>query len=118
MNKENIMAKLETKLTGSIDRWADKIRKGILQGSVSASLEDESAFHSTDGQCRCRVLVFERYSMAGGNRLSLSVTLFQEAAGNIDCSAITSGGSQAALFKLNTWGEESFMDCFRAVIGK
>ena len=112
------MSKLETTLTGSIDRWADKIREGILQGSVSASLEDQSAFCSADGQCRCRVLVFERYSMAGGNRLSLSVTLFQEAGGPIDCSAITAGGSQAAFFKLNTWGEESFLDCFRAVIGQ
>jgi hypothetical protein len=64
------------------------------------------------------VLVFERYSMAGGNRLSLSVTLFQDATGSIDCSAITSGGSQAAFFKLNTWGEESFLDRFRAVIGQ
>ncbi|MBR4193986.1 MAG: hypothetical protein IKQ54_06625 [Oscillospiraceae bacterium] len=112
------MAKLETTLTGSIDRWGDKIREGILQGSVSASLEDESAFESADGQCQCRVLVFERYSMAGGNRLSLSVTLFQDATGNIDCSAISSGGSQAAFFKLNTWGEENFLDRFRAVIGQ
>ena len=112
------MAKLETTLTGSIDRWADKIREGILQGSVSASLEDQSAFCSADGQCQCRVLVFERYSMAGGNRLSLSVTLFQDATGMIDCSAITSGGSSAAFFKLNTWGEESFLDRFREVIGQ
>lgn len=112
------MAKLETTLTGSIDRWADKIREGILQGSVSASLEDESAFSSADEQCRCRVLVFERYSMAGGNRLSLSVTLFQDGTGDTACSAITAGGSNAALFKLNTWGEESFLDCFRAVIGQ
>lgn len=110
------MSKLETTLTGSIDRWADKIREGILQGSVSASLEDQSAFCSADGQCRCRVLVFERYSMAGGNRLSLSVTLFQDATGIIDCSAISSGGSQAAFFKLYSWGEERFLDCLREII--
>ena len=30
-------------------------------------------------------------------------------------SAITSGGSQAVLFKVNTWGEEAFLDTLRAV---
>ncbi|WP_417104346.1 DUF6054 family protein [Hominenteromicrobium sp.] len=28
---------------------------------------------------------------------------------NLFLSAITSGGSQAMLFKINTWGEESFL---------
>ena len=30
-------------------------------------------------------------------------------------SAITSGGSQAVLFKINTWGEEACLDTLRAV---
>ncbi len=110
------MAKLETTLNGSIEQWAERIETGILEGSVSASLEDRSAFRSADGSCRCLVLVFERYSMAGGNRVSLNVTLFQDATGRIDCSAITAGGSQAAFFKLNTLGEESFLDCFQALL--
>ena len=110
------MAKLETTLRGSIEQWAEKIETGILEGSVSASLEARSAFRSADGSCQCRVLVFERYSMAGGNRVSLSVTLFQDATGRIDCSAISSGGCQAALFKLNTLGEERFLDCLREII--
>ena len=28
-------------------------------------------------------------------------------------SAITSGGSQAMFFKINTWGEEAFLDTLR-----
>jgi hypothetical protein len=28
-------------------------------------------------------------------------------------SAITSGGSRAVFFKINTWGEESFLDTIR-----
>ena len=30
-------------------------------------------------------------------------------------SAITSGGSQAMLFKINTWGEEAFLDQVQAL---
>ena len=110
------MAKLETTLYGSLDTWIDKIEAGILQGSVSASLEDRSDYRSADGRIRCSVRVFERYTMMGGNRVSLNVTLFQDADGTIRCSAITSGGSQAALFKINTFGEESFLDCFREIV--
>jgi hypothetical protein len=29
---------------------------------------------------------------------------------------ITSGGSQAVFFKINTWGEEAFLDTLRAVL--
>ncbi len=112
------MAKLETTLYGSLDRWIDKIEAGILHGSVSASLEDGSDYCSADGRVRCSVRVFERYSMMGGNRVSLNVTLFQDADGVIRCSAITSGGSQATFVKLNTIGEESFLDCFREIVEK
>lgn len=111
------MAKLEMSLQGSLDQWIDRIEAGILHGSVSASLEDGSDFRSGDGRVRCSVRVFERYSMMGGNRVSLNVTLFQDADGVIQCSAIASGGSQAAFFKLNTLGEENFLDCLRKTVG-
>ena len=74
---------------------------------MSATLEDSSDFNC--GDSRCSVRVFERYSYAGGNRVSLSVTLFQGADRVIRLSAITSGGSQAMFFKINTWGEEAFL---------
>ena len=110
------MAKLETTLYGSLDAWIDKIETGIVHGSVSASLEDGSDYCSADGQIRCSVRVFERYSMIGGNRVSLNVTLFRDADGTMRCSAITAGGSQATFFKINTFGEESFLDCFREIV--
>ena len=110
------MAKLETTLYGSLDAWIERIEEGILQGSASAMLEDRSDFRGADGLTRCSVRVFERYSMAGGTRVSLSVTLFQDAAGVIRCSAITAGGSRAAFFKLNTLGEESFLDCLQEIL--
>ena len=48
--------------------------------------------------------------MMGGNRLSLTVTMFQNADSPIRLSAITARGSQAVFFKVNTLGEESFLD--------
>lgn len=56
------------------------------------------------------VRVFERFSYTGGNRVSLNVTLFQNGEEPVHLSAITAGGSQAVFFKLNTFGEEAFLD--------
>lgn len=108
------MAKLERTLNGNFHDILDRITSGILDSSISATLEDSSDF--SDGRSRCSVRVFERYSAMGSNRVSLSVTLFQSEAGDIKLSAITSGGSQAMLFKINTWGEEAFLDVLDGVL--
>ena len=101
------MAKLERNIHGDFQEILTAIEDGILEGSVSATLEDTSDFAGTAS--RCSVRIFERYSYLGSNRVSLSVTLFQEADGPIFLSAITSGGSQAVFFKINTIGEETFL---------
>lgn len=108
------MAKLETTVYGTFDGVLRRIEDGIMEGSISASLEDSSDFRQ--GDARCSVRVFERYSYAGGNRVSLSVTLFQAGSGPIRLSAITAGGSQAMFFKINTWGEEAFLDKLREIL--
>lgn len=108
------MAKLEKRMSGDFDQLLNKIEKGILGGSVSASLEDSSDFYS--GNARCSVRVFERYSYAGGNRLSMTVTLFQDGEDEIQLSAITAGGSNAMFFKLNTWGEETFLEKLKEIL--
>ena len=107
------MAKFTTTLSGDFDHWVSKIQRGILQQSASASLED--SWDMRQGNSRCAVRVFERYSYTGQNRVSMSVTFFQDG-GPIHLCAITSGGSQAMFFKLNTWGEESFLDTLKALI--
>ena len=43
-------------------------------------------------------------------RVSLNITLFQNDKDPVQLSAITAGGSQAVFFKINTWGEEAFLD--------
>lgn len=107
------MAKWETTLTGDFNEILHRIEKGILRGSVSASLEESSDFEANGA--RCSVRVFERYSYAGNNRVSLSVTLFQNGE-QVFCSAVTSGGSQALFFKINTWGEEAFLEKLQEVL--
>lgn len=108
------MAKYESELYGDYNEILSRIEEGIMNGSVSASLEDGSDFRL--GECRCSVRVFERYSYMGGNRVSLNVTLFKEADGRIFISAITSGGSQAMFFKVNTFGEEAFLDKLKEIL--
>ena len=109
------MAKLEQTVYGqSFDTLLRNIEEGILRGSASASLEDSSDFW--EGNARCAVRVFERYSAIGGNRVSMSVTLFQAGDGPVQLSAITAGGSQAMFFKMNTFGEEAFLDKLRELL--
>lgn len=103
------MAKAERSLHGDFLNILNTLTDGILNGSVSATLEDESFFKS--GSALCAVRVFERYSFSGSNRVSMTMTLFQGGPDEpIQLSAITAGGSQATFFKLNTWGEEAFLD--------
>lgn len=111
--EEKPMAQLNYKLNGSFNGWLNRIEDGILNGSASASLEARS--ESRMGDVRCSVRVFERYSWMGGNRVSMTVVLF----GNdnaINLTAVTSGGSQAMFVKINTFGEEAFLDCLREIL--
>ena len=107
------MAKLEKHLRGNFDEMLSRIEAGILNGSMSATLEDRSDFR--EGTARCSVRVFERHSSVGGNRVSLSVTLFQNG-GDICLSAVTSGGSQSMFWKVTTFGEEAFLDKLRELL--
>ena len=107
------MAELNCRLTGSFGGWLKRIEDGILNGSVSASLESKSDSRMDD--VRCSMRVFERYSWMGGNRVSLTVVLFGKD-GAINLTAVTSGGSQAMFFKINTFGEDAFLECLREIL--
>lgn len=108
------MAKLERTVQEDFSTLLGRIEQGIMEGSVSASLEDGSDF--SEGGARCAVRVFERYSYIGSNRVSLSVTLFQAGGGPVHLSAVTAGGSQAMFWKINTFGEEAFLDKLRELL--
>ena len=108
------MAKLEQTLYGNFDQILDRIENGIKDSSISATMEDTSDFY--EGNARCSVRVFERYSYMGGNRVSMNVTLFQVGNGPVHLSAITAGGRQAVFVKITTFGEEAFLDKLRELL--
>lgn len=101
------MAKLERTLNGNFQHFLDYIHDGIIQGSLSASFEDGSDWQ--EGAVRVAVRVYERYSWIGSNRVSLNLTLVGQG-NSLFLSAVTSGGSQAMFFKINTFGEGSFLN--------
>ena len=72
------------------DQLLWKLENEIPASSWSAELEAGSDFK--EGDARCSVRVFERYSVMGGNRLSLTLTMFQNGDSPIRLSAITAGG--------------------------
>ena len=109
------MAKFERALTGDFDAVLDRLHQGVLDGSMSASYEDGSDYAA--GDVRCAVRVYERYSWSGGNRVSMSLTLVGRGR-DLFLSAITSGGSQAMFFKVNTFGEEAFLDTIRKTVDR
>lgn len=107
------MAKIERELSGDFDMILNAVHSAVMGGSLSASLEESSDFY--EGNARCSVRVYERYSWFGGNRLSMSVTLF-EANRIVHISAATTGGSQALFIKINTLGERAFLETVRNTI--
>ena len=106
------MAKYECTLQGDYDQALRYFHEGILNGSMSVSFEEESYFQSFG--VRVTVRVYERYSMTGGNRLSMTLTLMGDGE-KIYLSGITAGGSQGVWLKINTWGEEAFLDILRGL---
>ena len=83
----------------NFDTLLRKLEHAIPDSSWSAELEAGSDFK--EGSARCSVRVFERYSMVGGNRLSLTLTLFQNGDEPIRL---------AVFFKMNTLGEDAFLE--------
>lgn len=109
------MAKYERVISGDFDAILDLVDKTIMNGSISASFEDGSYYEYE--AYRCAVRVYERYSVMGCSRVSMSVTLVGSD-GKYFLSAITSGGSQAAFFKINTFGEKSFLETLSQAMDK
>ena len=86
------MAKLEQVISGDFYEVLGKIERGIVEGSMSASLEEFSDFES--GTARCSVRVFERYSYVGDNRVSNSFSEWKRTDSTFcDCCRWQSGNA-------------------------
>lgn len=107
------MAKYERSMTGDFDALVRVVQEGVVKGSISATLEDQANY--SVGDVRVAVRVFERYSWLGSNRVSLNVTMVGDS-NRLYVAAITSGGSQAMFFKINTFGESAFLKRFAEIV--
>jgi hypothetical protein len=100
------VAKYEKSFEGDLDQFLVAVHASIVDQSATASIVDSSDVMV--GATRVAVRVYERYSSFGGNRVSLNLTA-AASDGWVFASAIASGGSKAMFFKINTAGEESFL---------
>lgn len=101
------MAKYERTVSGNFSAIVNTLHNAVMNGSVSASLEDESDL--SNGPFRCLMRVYERYSWFGGNRVSMTIVV-AGTEGKFKVTAITAGGSEGIFFKLNRVGEKSFLN--------
>lgn len=101
------MANYKKTFQGNFDDILAFCNRTLIDGSASLT-EEESCDYTIEG-CRTAVRVYERYSMIGENRVSMTLVLsgYQN---RLHIFIATTGGSQAVFWKINTWGEESFLD--------
>ncbi|MBZ5738890.1 DUF6054 family protein [Nocardioides mangrovi] len=109
------MAHYDVRLTGDPDDFIAHFDQAITTTSVTASRE-----HTVDhriGDARMLVGNYERFSAMGSSRVSLSISVLAVGS-EMAVSLVSSGGSQAMFLKLNTFGEESFLEMgVRAITG-
>ncbi len=92
---------------------------GEVERAIDASMtssHEESASRSVGG-ARVIIRAYERYSYLGQNRVGLTIT-YVENNGEIYVCAVATGGSQAVMFKINTLGEQSFIEVVEKVLEK
>lgn len=109
------MAQFQKTMYAPVSQITAYLRTAMPSSSISCSHE-ASGMMEVEG-VTCNVLVFERYSWTGKNRVSLNITLV----GNQEVTkifAVSAGGSQATFLKVNTIGEESFLNAFISVLNK
>ena len=103
------MAIYQAKVKGELWDVVSFVERELVSRSQTISLEHEA--ETTAGGAQIRVAAFERYSWLGGNRVSLNIT-YIGSGGEVEMIATSTGGSQAMFYKLNTIGEENFMQTF------
>ncbi len=109
------MAMLERTLNGDFYEVLHTLHNAILEGSMSASYENGNDYMMGDTHCAIRM--YERYSAMGNNRVALCF-LLTGLDNQLHLTAITAGGSQAMFFKINTLGEDAFLDTLAQALDK
>ena len=107
------MARFQATLTGDRKALVAHLDEVILGRSMSADREE--AVEQQVGDASMIVLVYERFSALGGNRLSLTVSILAVGT-DLAVTMVGAGGSRAVFFKINTAGESSFLRVGRAAL--
>ena len=104
------MAKFECIIpeTYDFDKTLKYFHDYLSTSSLSSSYEDGSDY--CVGNMRVAVRVYEKYTILGENRLSMTVTLATNG-GEIFASAITAAGS-GGFVKVWAWGEDGYLEHF------
>ena len=101
------MARAERTVKGDFQTIVKTLHDAVMNGSMSASFEEESVLSGEGYECVVRV--YERYSWFGGNRVSMTIVV-AGTEGKFRITVITAGGSEGIFFKLNRVGEKSFLN--------
>ncbi len=107
------MPKQDYVLTGDFEITKKIITDEVLLRSSTMAIEDTITY-TIDG-INISITVFDRFAYFGGGRVSATLTIIEKD-NNIKISVISSGGSQAMFWKINTIGEYSLLELFDEVI--
>ena len=100
------MAIYRTKVKAELSEFSGYIEKKLAEQSTTFTVEHTSEVVS--GDAHMKVVACERFSWLGSSRVSLTLSYLARD-GWVDLVATSTGGSQAMFFKVNTWGEENFL---------
>lgn len=98
---------------GDLDRFVTHVRESLVRSSATMSIECET--RSEVAGARMVVLGCERFSVVGSSRVALTVSTL-ESGGAMQVVAVATGGSQAVVFKINTFGEQAMLDVAREAV--
>ncbi len=107
------MSSLNRIVQGNFDTVVKEVENGIMNSSLSASFEDD--YNTMVGGKQVALRIFERYTMMGGNRLTMSVLFTERGNDSVEIYAVTSGGG-GGLVKIINWGEDSFLGTLERVL--
>ncbi len=109
------MAIYQAFVKGDLDTVLNALHEAIIKGSSTISMEESLNVELSETKLAIRA--YERYSILGQNRVSLHLTVAADAE-NTHVTVISTGGSQGALFKMNTFSEENFLSTVIPAIEK
>ena len=93
------MARAERTVKGDFQTIVKTLHDAVMNGSMSASFEEESVLSGEGYECVVRV--YERYSWFGSNRVSMAVPAAGSVCGDRVC-ALPAGASPATAPHLTT----------------